>query len=216
MSVLVPCAKCGSTERYEKRPGRTLGQCKPCSKAASVVAYAADPEAAKAAARAWYHANKDRASATRLAWQRANPGVVQAINKKWVEANPSRARAVHRKSMKKSWAGYLLTAARSVSRARGHAPPTITRAWIEKRYHDQPLCPFTGIRLVSADQDDWFGLRCPWTPSLDRIDASIGYTPDNVNLTSLFWNMFRGLLPTDVALMHLQSAAQSILSVRSV
>lgn len=42
-----------------------------------------------------------------------------------------------------------------------------------------PICPVLGITL------DWSSSKCcPASPSLDRLDSALGYTPDNINVIS--------------------------------
>lgn len=109
------------------------------------------------------------------------------------------------------WAATLLSGATKNSRRRGHGEPTISVEWIENELKAQPLCPYTGIRLVPPNEDKNGGRRCPWAPSLDRIDNDAGYTPENTKLTSWFWNCFRGQVPIEEALSNLKIAAACIL-----
>ncbi len=98
-----------------------------------------------------------------------------------------------REYKRKHWAKRLLLAARKSSKDRGHDPPEIDEAWIER----QPLvCPYLGVILVPDSGKS----RDPFAPSLDRIDNSRGYTRDNVRVTSWVWNLMRGALTVEEAL----------------
>lgn len=47
------------------------------------------------------------------------------------------------------------------------------------------ICPYT---KVPYEITTGIG-RNPWTSSLDRKDSTKGYTPDNIEITSLWWNI---------------------------
>ena len=105
-----------------------------------------------------------------------------------------------RKWQHENWARMLLHSASLNSKKRKHPPPTITEEWILA----QPLeCPYTRMPLIPPCDSDKAGQRCPWKPSLDREDCTLGYTPENTKLTSWFWNCYRGELPANVAMAHL-------------
>lgn len=124
----------------------------------------------------------------------------------WARKLPSRM---------KHWADVLINQARKRCRERGHPPPTITRAWIEEQLEIYSNCYFTGVPLIPPPHDVHAGQRCPWAPSLDRIDNSKSYTPENTRVTSAFWNHFRGDLPEDVAFKHLHQMARCIVYGRT-
>jgi hypothetical protein len=48
-------------------------------------------------------------------------------------------------------------------------------------------CMLTGIDFDFAKTDDCF--RRPFTPSIDRIDSNLGYTPDNIRLVCTAVNL---------------------------
>lgn len=126
--------------------------------------------------KAYYQANKDKVKA-REASRRSQSG--------WTE----RCRTYH----KNNWAKKLRHSAVRSSKAKGFTPPTITEEWILS----QPLvCPYLGVALSL----DGLGDKAPWSPSLDRINNSKGYTPDNVRVTSWVWNLMRGPLTLEEAL----------------
>ncbi len=170
-----PCTKCGASDRYAD------GHCKPCNRASGRKHYRANSERLRAASKAWYQNNKERAKPARDAWARNNPEKKQEINRRWVEKDPERAKQLHKASTNRLWPMKLMCGARAASKQRGHSPPTITKAWIEEQFIKSPVCPYTGVPLVPPNLDAWAGRRCPWAPSLDRIDCSEGYTPENTH-----------------------------------
>jgi hypothetical protein len=69
------------------------------------------------------------------------------------------------------------------------------------------VCPYTmqSFVLVSG--------RHPWAPSIDRIDNAKGYTQDNVQVVSLWWNIAKNEWPEAVtvrALAGLKRALQDM------
>lgn len=48
------------------------------------------------------------------------------------------------------------------------------------------VCPYLGIVLEPSVES-----KCLRQPSLDRIDNTKGYTPENTKLTSWAWNQMR-------------------------
>lgn len=129
----------------------------------------------KVRARAYYWANKDKVLAR------------EAVRRSQVDWP---ARCADYKYA--NWAKKLLHSAVRSSKARGHAPPTVTEAWILAQ---SLVCPYLNVSLEPSRR-----ARSPWAPSLDRIDNSKGYTPDNVKLTSWVWNLMRGDLSVEEAL----------------
>lgn len=123
-----------------------------------------------------------------------DPEKRRAANRRWVEAHPEKKSASVRRWRIKRWAHNLLRDAVKASKVRGHAPPTITESDILAMFEASSVCPETRVQMVVSDHP-----RDPRRPSLDRIDNALGYTLENVRLTSLFWNMMRGDLPIEEA-----------------
>jgi hypothetical protein len=64
---------------------------------------------------------------------------------------------------------------------------SITAEWIEQRFKDCDMCcEATGIRFEWIGQEA--GYKSPYSPSLDRIDSSIGYTKENTRLVINWFN----------------------------
>lgn len=63
----------------------------------------------------------------------------------------------------------------------------IDAAWVEERL-TKGVCEVSGLPLVLDIRN---GERSPWAPSLDRQDASLGYTKDNVKVVCLILNVAR-------------------------
>lgn len=106
-----------------------------------------------------------------------------------------------RRYRQKHWVKPLMQSANVCSKRRGHSKPTITEEWI----YQQPLvCPYLNVPLQPDP-----GSRSPWALSLDRIDNTRGYSPDNVRLTSWIWNLMRGPLTVEEALKALATIRSS-------
>ncbi len=91
----------------------------------------------------------------------------------------------------KNWAKRLLKNASVSSKQRELEPVAIDEAWILEQ---DMVCPYLRLPLTPSAK------KSLWQPSLDRIDNSKGYTPDNVRLTSLAWNLLRNDLSIEHAL----------------
>lgn len=64
---------------------------------------------------------------------------------------------------------------------------TLTRAWLEEKL--APMrCSVTGAAL-SVKSDDCATRYHPWSPSLDRVDSTKGYTPDNTRVVCTAYNV---------------------------
>jgi hypothetical protein len=67
----------------------------------------------------------------------------------------------------------------------------ITKEWIEERLIGG-VCEATGLPL------DIGLIKGPYAPSLDRIEPSAGYTPDNCRMTITAFNLGKNRWPDDV------------------
>lgn len=67
-------------------------------------------------------------------------------------------------------------------------------------------CEITGIRFGFYEGS--IGGRRPWSPSLDRIDSSKGYTPDNCRLVCTCVNLAMSEWPDDVFLRMCRAVAK--------
>lgn len=52
--------------------------------------------------------------------------------------------------------------------------------------------------------------RHPWAPSLDRTDNEKGYTKDNVQVVSLWWNIAKNEWPSDITVAALQGLKRAL------
>ena len=113
------------------------------------------------------------------------------INRKrlaeWRLANPDKRRAQYWRSedarKRNDWAGTLLKAIRSTVKKTAREL-TITREDIVERYEAQSgRCFYSGMKLN-------FELKkhSPMYPSVDRVDSTRGYTPDNIVITCWWMN----------------------------
>lgn len=76
--------------------------------------------------------------------------------------------------------------------ARLRRPVTISREWLLDRL-ERGVCEATGIPFDFHPRDDG-GHQNPRAPSLDRIDPSGDYTPDNTQLVLYAYNTAKGQL----------------------
>lgn len=197
-----PCIKCGLIDRFQS------GACRSC-------------------ARARAHARKMSSCSRCGSSDRNTHGVCRPCDRRYklsIVNTPclicgsadryvnGRCRLCSKKSRIVNWEKQLLNQAKSCARRRGHPAPTITITWIKEQYAQSSKCPYTGIELIPPSDEG----SMPWQPSLDRIDNSLSYTPENTRLTSWFWNSFRNTLPIEIALRNLRTTARAILSAEGL
>lgn len=61
--------------------------------------------------------------------------------------------------------------------------------WCRERLAPKPRCELTGWRINYEPRKRGGAGMNPYAPSFDRIDNSIGYTPDNIRVVCAFVNM---------------------------
>ena len=80
---------------------------------------------------------------------------------------------------------------------------TLTVEWIEQRLL-QGVCEVTGIAFERK------GDRRPFMPSIDRIDSSKGYTPENCRVVLWIINAAKQALPEDDFQSALRQVAEAV------
>ena len=74
---------------------------------------------------------------------------------------------------------------------------TITVEWIQERL-DNKICEVTGLPFTFTYRDG----KQPWSPSLDRVDPTIGYTEENTRVVVWLYNAAKNVFnDSDVLLM---------------
>lgn len=71
-------------------------------------------------------------------------------------------------------------------------PYDLDREWLLEKINNG-VCEVTGLPLSLDDGSNGTGTQRPWTPSLDRIDNSKGYTKDNTQLVCWAYNRAKGV-----------------------
>lgn len=93
--------------------------------------------------------------------------------------------------------------------ARKGLPFTVDIDWVVGQLKAQDYrCKVTGIPFHASHP---FEMRKenPWTPSLDRIDSNLGYTPENVRLVCKIFNLAKNAYSDeDVIIMSKRLIAQ--------
>lgn len=142
----------------------------------------ANPDKVKEVARAEYRRNKERHTVRTKAYRAAHPEV--------------RRTEYQNARQKRPW-GLALTNARHRSLKKGFAFE-LTREWCEQKW--------TG-RCAVSDLPFSFGTQThfPFSPSIDRIDSSLGYIPSNCRFVLFAINSFKGS-GTDESVLHMAQA----------
>lgn len=137
--------------------------------------------------RQWYEANKERKSLASKAW--------------WENAKKTgkAAEYVVKRRQKQSLTPFsrLVSAAKSRARKAG-LEFNLTNDWANGA--TDGTCAISGIPFVIA-----VGKPSPFSPSIDRIDQTRGYTTDNCRIVLWAVNRFRGE-DSDEVLLHIAEA----------
>ena len=101
---------------------------------------------------------------------------------RWRAKNPDKVREKWKRHYRKCKYAHLWRAARERANKAG-LEFTITSEWVKERMA-VGFCECTGLRFIESERVG----RCgPFTPSIDRIDSSRGYTPDNCRI--IVWGL---------------------------
>lgn len=155
----------------------------------------AHPERTKRSRHEYEQRNKEKIAARKRKYHREHRAECYARKVRWQKANPekyramlrrqyakAKARGYHRKYRLRAQVQYLLTGSRARAKKRG-LPHTLTKNDIVI----PEVCPVLGIKIRKGDNLTKTG----HSPSLDRMDNSKGYTPENVRVISLRANRLK-------------------------
>lgn len=98
---------------------------------------------------------------------------------------------------------HLLVAAKHRAKKAG-LPCTLTREWIREKI-SAGTCEVTGIPFVQGKLT-----AGPWSPSLDRIVGSLGYTPENTRVVVWAFNAAKGHWSDEDVLMLAKAVVSAI------
>jgi len=137
--------------------------------------YAEDPEAHKAANREKRLKNPDLGKASSARWKEANSRELQLKRKAQYDRRKREEREVS-----------ALIGARNRAKQKG-LEFSLTKEWVKSRGNN---CELSGLPF--RPEYDGVHDRNPFAPSVDRIDSSKGYTPENSRLIFSCLNMGLG------------------------
>jgi hypothetical protein len=134
----------------------------------------------------YYEANKELISEKQRAYRQAlPPEIVKERRARWNATHKAKER--RRYHATRLWLPWLNALRGSKQRAAKHNIPfTLTKEWAEARWTGR--CEVTGIEFVLSDK------RSPYlfSPSLDRIIPTVGYTPENSRFVLHAVNALKG------------------------
>ncbi len=145
----------------------------------------------------YYKKNRKRIIKQTQQWKRDNPEKEKAYRKKRYKKNRKKQIAYAKKWRKDNRARYLIGKKKQNKLARIKRPERYLFERTKSRAKEYNLefnltlsdivipknCPILGIPLFFTDQSDKSN-RNPNSPSIDRIDSTKGYTPDNIVIVS--------------------------------
>lgn len=135
----------------------------------------------------YYQKNREKYLSRAKAWKKNNPEARERHVAAWKDSI-----RVRRSTIPKRRAVALWTAAKKRTKEF-----SITLEFVIDLVENAPdACPYTGVPFDYSTPEK--GARNPWAPSLDRIDSTKGYTPDNVEIVSTWYNVAKNGWTPDV------------------
>jgi hypothetical protein len=142
-------------------------------------------EEERANVRRWHAANPDRVKASRQAWYEKNgeatKAKMRARYRSLVEADPEKVRRESRErhqTLRRNSPWFRMVRGARQRAARKGLEFAINVDWVRKRWTGK--CELSGIEF-KAEPPGTPGQRM-FAPSIDRIDSSKGYVPDNCRI----------------------------------
>ena len=100
---------------------------------------------------------------------------------------PKRGRKRVQSINKTDWVKGIFKSAQQGARTRG-LPFDLTLEDVQAMAEAQDgVCAVTGMRFSLRKPKR--GIKKPWAPSIDRIDSSLGYSPENCRIVTIFANI---------------------------
>lgn len=147
-------------------------------------------EQARVNARRRYAENPEKYKAINKAKYEANPDAYQAASTRWKDANVedqvAKRKAQYDRRKREEREVSALIGARNRAKQKG-LEFTLTKEWVKSRGSN---CELSGLPF--RPEYDGVHDRNPFAPSVDRIDSSKGYTPENSRLIFSCLNMGLG------------------------
>lgn len=149
-----------------------------------------DAEQRRVRARRRYAENPEKYKAINREKYQANPEAYQAASTRWKEANVDQQLAKRKEQYdrrkREEREVSALIGARNRAKQKG-LEFTLTKEWVKSRGSN---CELSGLPF--RPEYDGVHDRNPFAPSVDRIDSSKGYTPENSRLIFSCLNMGLG------------------------
>jgi hypothetical protein len=144
-----------------------------------------DPEVRKAYHRAWHYAHRDEALARMKREYQRDKDKRRVSSKRWYDEHPTAAKQYRlNRRLRYPWR-HLLKIASERAIKKG-VPFSLTEEWAAARWTGR--CELTDIEFLPNGLGS--GPK-PFSPSIDRINPKMGYTPNNCRFILACVNSFK-------------------------
>lgn len=144
-----------------------------------------DPEVARAYHQAYHKKHREHLLQKMHQRYQENPQYYRDRSTQWYRDNPERATHLRRQARHRAPWKYMLKTAEERARKK-RVPFCLTVEWAKNRYTG--FCELTGLPFLIGKNGCGPASR---SPSLDRIEAKLGYTPNNCRFILACVNNFK-------------------------
>ena len=137
-------------------------------------------------------------------WRTRNLDKARAACDRWHQQKREEGVNVNARSTRDAYL-LLITNARKRAVHKGEVFELDHNWTVEQLEKNNGRCSVTGVLLEFDRASTSRSMACPWAPSIDRIDSSIGYTQENSRLVCWAYNLAKGTWTDEIVEVWVKS-----------